>query len=227
MSGRSFTTAAHHHYEHSEEEEAGTLGFVYDHNDNHTDKWIKPTQEENPDEEDVVIVPGITSTEFDNLVVTRPREHMKECFSCENRFCSEPIGVVEQCISVLAMKVLGVVFITLSVMEFFLGQVIFHSVLTERDGNWWAGFFAFYGGICALVLKTRGWVRAVSILASITIILSTVGAALDGRAAVALMGLLRVRQATSSSLMFNVMAIGTTIQNQTFVLKRVTQTTIF
>jgi hypothetical protein len=85
--------------------------------------------------------------------------------------------------------VLGVVFITLSVMEFFLGQVIFHAVLKERHGNWWAGFFAFYGGICALVLKTRGWVRAVSILVSLTIILSTVGAALDGRAAIEFNGL--------------------------------------
>ena len=209
MSGSSFTTAAHHHYEHNEDE-AGTLGFVYDHNDNHNDnhddKWIKSIREEHPDDEDVVIVPGITSTEFDNPVITRPPEHMKECISCENRFCSEPIGVVEHCISLLAIKVLGVIFITLSVMQFFLGQVIFHSVLIERHGNWWAGFFAFYGGICALVLKTRGWVRAVATLASITIILSTVGAALDGRAAVAFNGL--VACTTGNIIKSNVLRYG-------------------
>lgn len=180
MSESPFT---HRHHEISNVNETSSLGFVYDHND----MWTKAISKELPD--DVVTAPGHISNVYDDTFVTGPPDLEKGCMSCDSQSCSEPLGLVENSISVLVIRVLGVFFVILSVVEFILGLVVFNSLQNVRYGSWWTGILAFHGGICAITMKSRGWVTALTVLASLTAMISIVGAVLDGRGAMEFNGL--------------------------------------
>jgi hypothetical protein len=91
--------------------------------------------------------------------------------------------VIEDEFSLMVMKLLGVVILVFTIIEFGVGVAAYSALYNVKYGGWWIAFLSFPAGVGALLANKRIWVTATVVLAILAAILAFISTVIDGLAA--------------------------------------------
>ena len=83
-------------------------------------------------------------------------------------------------VQVFLLRIAGVLCIIFGLIEFGVGGAIHNFLTNVTYGSWWTAIFSISAGVTAVVSLDRKWVVSTCVLASVSILITLVGAVWDG-----------------------------------------------
>eukprot|EP00596_Hydrurales_sp_CCMP1899_P007536 CAMPEP_0119042422 /NCGR_PEP_ID=MMETSP1177-20130426/15135_1 /TAXON_ID=2985 /ORGANISM="Ochromonas sp, Strain CCMP1899" /LENGTH=184 /DNA_ID=CAMNT_0007009213 /DNA_START=127 /DNA_END=682 /DNA_ORIENTATION=- len=106
------------------------------------------------------------------------------------------------------LSMLGYLAILFGVIQAGLGGGAFQYMSNIKFGAWWAGIMVIISGFLAIFCSTKGWTVATCVVSFVTMVITVVGATLDGQSSVLFRNIESCANGPSQELSANITTFG-------------------
>ena len=128
----------------------------------------------------------VTAAEPIPVITGVPKETPDDPVATEEVEEEEVEDFIEDEFALMVLKVMGVVVVVFSIIEFGVGGSAFSAFQNVKLGGWWIGLLSIPAGIGAVFANKRLYVMGTAVLAVLAAVLSFISTVLDGYGATTL-----------------------------------------